>query len=184
MAAGSKMPSSKCPGSGHVGKIFWGSRPNFVLVLLELTHRVCSVALAESEDERRISESIGRSRIVIRREDLIGHHSAAVANYERKRRIVESIRLWREEDRRAGVGSGPWSFPMLRPLRPRGMSHPILSVSLARPPIWYAVHFYSPTAMSSLNVSTNEGRRDRCNRASRTIRVKGCRVISLVLCDS
>ncbi len=63
MAAGSKMPSSKCPGSGHVGKIFWGSRPNFVLVLLELTGRVSSVALAESEDGRRILESIGRSRI-------------------------------------------------------------------------------------------------------------------------
>ena len=111
-----------------------------MLGLLGLTHRVSSVALAESEDERRISESIGRSQIVGRREDLKVHRSAAVANYKTKRRIVESTRLWREEDQRAGVGSGPWSFAMPRPLRPRAMFHPILSVSLAHRPIWYAVH--------------------------------------------
>ena len=144
--------AAKRPGAGRRagGKVFRGSPLKLVLGLLELPNRVSSVALAESEDERRNPESIwslanwwGEGRILHSTILLLQLRST-----RRKRRIVESIRLWREEDQGAGVGSGPWSFAMPRPLRPRAMFHPILSGSLARRPIWYAVHFCSPTAMS------------------------------------
>lgn len=52
--------AAKRPGAGRRagGKIFRGSPLKLVLGLLELPNRVSSVALAESEDERRNPESI------------------------------------------------------------------------------------------------------------------------------